>query len=422
VASPRACPPGIPLLGYNPAMTNSPYQPSAQILEKYAAVLVNFALNSGAGVKAGEVVNCAVPDIAKPLALALQNAVLKAGAHLVMQLLPTGFEKDYFQLANEKQLEFFPKKYFEARAALFDHQIGIIADPDPKELSEIDPQKIFTVRNTRKRYRDWLIAKENAGKFTWTCALWGVEAKAKEVGLSLEEYWQEIIKACFLDKADPVQHWRAIMAEQQHIRESLNAMKIQWIHAVGPDMDLKLKIGSERIWNGGSGRNIPSFEIFTSPDWRGTEGWIAFNQPLYRYGNVVKGIRLEFHKGLITKAHAEVGNSLLQGMLKTENANKLGEYSLTDKRFSRISHVMAETLFDENIGGPFGNTHVAIGMSYRDCYVGDSTKITKAGWKRMGYNDSAEHTDMISTVDRTVTATLADGTEKLIYSEGQFQI
>ena len=56
------------------------------------------------------------------------------------------------------------------------------------------------------------------------------------------------------------------------------------------------------MWVGCSGRNIPSFEIFTSPDWRGTEGWISFNQPLYRYGNLVRGIRLEFSDGRVVRA------------------------------------------------------------------------------------------------------------------------
>lgn len=403
-------------------MSQNTYQPSQEILKKYADVLVNFALNGGEGVKAGEVVDCAIPDLAKPLALEIQNALLKAGAIPMTRLLPTGFDKDYFTLANDKQLTFFPKKYMQTRAALFDHQIGIIADPYPEELKNVDHTKIFKARDARKQYRDWLNAKENKGKFTWTIGLWGVEAKALEVGLTLEEYWQQIIKACFLDEKDPVAHWKKIAAEQENIRKTLNDMSIQWIHAIGPDMNIKLKIGSERSWNGGSGRNIPSFEIFTSPDWRGTEGWIKFNQPLYRYGNVVSGIELHFKKGVVTQASASQGNELLQSMLKSRNANKLGEYSLTDKRFSRITHPMAETLFDENIGGDFGNSHVAIGMSYQDCYKGDPTKITRAGWKKMGYNDAAEHTDMVSTTDRTVTATLADGSQKVIYADGMFQV
>jgi aminopeptidase len=171
---------------------------------------------------------------------------------------------------------------------------------------------------------------------------------------------------------------------------------------------------------GGSGRNIPSFECFTSPDWRGTEGWVKFNQPLYRYGNVLKDIRLEFKNGLVSKAHAGVGNKLLQEMFKTPNANKLGEYSLTDGRMSRITHVMAETLFDENIGGPQGNTHMAVGMAYKDCYRGDGKKLTKKDWEAKGFNDSAEHTDIISTTRRTVTATLTNGVEKVIYKDGKF--
>ena len=109
-------------------------------------------------------------------------------------------------------------------------------------------------------------------------------------------------------------------------------------------------------------------------------------------------------------------------MVKTKNADKLGEFSLTDTRMSRITHIMAETLFDENIGGAFGNTHVAIGMAYKDCYKGQAAKLTEADWVKRGYNDSAEHTDMISTSDRTVTAILAGGKKMIIYRKGRFTL
>ena len=89
----------------------SNYQPSKTILTKYADVLVNFALNSGKGVKSGEVVLCLIPDVAKALALELQNILLKAGAHPIIRLIPTEFSKDFFNLANQDQLTFFPKKY-----------------------------------------------------------------------------------------------------------------------------------------------------------------------------------------------------------------------------------------------------------------------------------------------------------------------
>ncbi len=398
------------------------YTPSQQILEKYAHVLINFALGNEEGILKNEVVECIVPDVAKPLAKELQKAILKAGGHTLMRIIPTGFDADFFTLANEEQLTFFPAKHLKTKADLINHSVGIIADPDPFGLADVDPAKLTTSLKAKKEYREWLMHKENKGKFTWTLALWGVQAKADIVGLTLKEYWQQIISACFLDAEDPVAEWRTVHELQSQIQKNLNALKIESLHIVGPHADLTVQLGPERIWNGGSGRNIPSFELFTSPNWRGTQGWIEFNQPLYRYGNELKGIRLEFTDGIVSRAHASQGNTLLQELIKTPNANKIGEYSLTDKRLSRITHPMAETLYDENIGGPFGNTHLAVGMAYKDCYRGNQARVSKDKWEKMGYNDSAEHTDIISTDDRTVTATLTNGTELVIYKDGQFTV
>lgn len=398
------------------------YTPPQNIIDKYAHVLVNFALNSGVGVKRGEVVQCVVPDVAKPMALALQNTLLKAGAHPMIRLIPSGFDHDFYNLANDEQLSFFPRKFLKARADLIDHQIGIIAESDPMELSEVNPRKIMLMRNSQKPYRDWLVIKENRNLFTWTLALWGMPAKAKEVGLNLKDYWQQIIKACFLDEVDPVAKWREVFTMQTEIKSKLNDMRIQYVIVKGEDVDLTIKIGSDRIWQGGSGRNIPSFEIFTSPDWRGIDGWIHFNEPLYRYGNIIRDIYLKVEHGIIVEAKAKTGDKFLQTMLQTKNADKFGEFSMTDKRMSRITHPMAETLFDENIGGRFGNSHLAIGMAYKDCYRGKPDTVKPNQWKAMGFNDSAEHTDMMTTTDRSVTAVLETGEHRLIYQDGQFVI
>lgn len=399
---------------------NTEFIPSTKVLRRYAQVLVNFALNGGAGVKKNEVVHCLVPDVAKPLALELQKTILRAGAHPMIQLLPTGFEKDFFELASPEQYTFFPQRYLEERAKLIDHSLHIIADVDPMELASTDPAKIMSARNAKRPYRDWLRDKETQGKYTWTIGLWGTQAKADVVGLSLEEYWNQIISACLLDKADPVLAWTKLVGLQKEILAKINALEIEKLSVLGPDVDLTIRLGADRAWQGGSGRNIPSFEIFTSPDWRGTEGWIRFNQPVYRYGNIIGDVFLRFENGLVVEAKAKRGQKLLTEMLKTPNANKAGEFSLTDHRMSRITHTMAETLFDENIGGPFGNTHIAIGMAYRDCFKGDQAALSKADWEARGYNDSAEHTDFVSTTDRTVTAFLTDGSQKVIYKKGKF--
>src|SRR3989304_5600004 len=180
-------------------------------------------------------------------------------------------------------------------------------------------------------------------------------------------------------------------------------MKIKNLHVKGENIDLKVGIGENRKWMGGSGRNIPSFELFISPDWRKTEGKIKFNQPLYRYGNLVENIELEFKDGVVISSKASKNEHVLKEMIATENADKVGEYSLTDSRMSRITKFMAETLFDENVGGKYGNTHIAIGNAYQDSYPGNPSEVPKEQWEAMGYNDSSVHTDIITTEDRIVT-------------------
>ena len=103
-------------------------------------------------------------------------------------------------------------------------------------------------------------------------------------------------------------------------------------------------------------------------------------------------------------------------------AKRIGEFSLTDGRLSRITRFMANTLYDENRGGPEGNFHVALGSSYKDAYTGDPATLGKRDWNTLGYNDSSVHTDIVSTTRREVTAKLPNGKRKLIYRDGQFTV
>jgi aminopeptidase len=109
-------------------------------------------------------------------------------------------------------------------------------------------------------------------------------------------------------------------------------------------------------------------------------------------------------------------------MLSQKNADKIGEFSLTDKRFSKINKFMANTLFDENFGGNYGNTHLAVGKAYHDACSLNTAEVTSEEFEKLGYNDSPEHTDIIATSDRKVTAVLKDGSRKLIYEGGEFQL
>ena len=413
-------------------MSSKPYLPSDTILKKYADVLVNFALGGGKGIKKGDVVRVSCSESAKPLYIAVCNAIVDAGGHVIAHYGPDDEHGDkrrnisvsrhFYEHAKPHQLDFFPKKYLKGLVDEMDHSLFILAEKDPHALKGVDGKKIMRRGLALKPFMDWRHEKEGKGKFTWTIALYGTPAMAREAGLSEKEYWNQIIKACFLDEKDPIAKWKSVYRDIEKYRSRLNKLspKIDRLHAVGEDMDIWYTLGEKRAWHAGSGRNIPSFEIFTSPDWRGTNGWIRVNQPLYRYSNKITGIQLWFKDGKVVKSSAKTNEKLLKEMIATEGADKIGEYSLTDRRHSRITKFMAETLFDENMGGRYGNSHIALGMSYRDTYAGDVSKLTDKEAKRLGFNDSSVHTDVVSTTDRTVTAHLKDGSTKVIYKDGKF--
>lgn len=403
------------------------YTPPKEILERYADVFVNFALNSGKGLRKGEVVHLVCYEAAKPLYREIKKKILLAGGHVIPDYRPDSgdrfpFDRDFFLLAKPHQLSFFPRAYARGIVKQADHSIFVLSEVDLHELEGIPPKKIMTRGLAWKPYMNWRREKENAGKYTWTLGLYGTEAMAKEAGMSSKEYWNQIIKACFLDKTDPIAEWKKVYKKLEETRRKLNALPIDKLHLTGPDADLWIHFGKKRKWVGGSGRNIPSFELFTSPDWRGTTGWIRFNQPLYRYGVLIEGVELRFENGRVVQSKARRNQKVLKEMIATKNADRMGEYSLTDKRFSRISRFMAETLFDENMGGPHGNTHLALGASYHDCYIGDPGEMSPKDWEDLGFNDSSVHTDIISTAPRTVTAHLQNGTKKVIYKNGMFRV
>jgi len=404
-----------------------PYTPPKETLDRYASVLVDFALGGGDGIRAGEVVRVVAPDSAKPLYAALNRAVWRAGGHVIGAYQPddgpdVNLARDFYELASPEQLDFFPARYTRGMIDEIDHQVSVIAPGDPRSLDSVEPARIMRRGETMRQLLDWRGEKENEGRFTWTLGLYGTPGMAAEAGTDLETYWQQIIDACFLDDADPLARWREVGERVEHTRQWLDGLEIERVHVQGEDVDLWVSVGEQRRWLGGRGRNIPSFELFTSPDWRGTEGWIYCNQPLYRYGNLVKGIRLTFADGLVTGASAEQNEQVLKDMIATEGANRIGEFSLTDRRFSRITRFMAQTLYDENFGGAHGNTHIALGRSYQDAYDGDPAGVSDEEWQRLGFNSSSVHTDVVSTSDRIATAVLRGGEQQVIYRDGQFQL
>jgi aminopeptidase len=356
------------------------------------------------------------------LAEILYAKLLKAGAHPLLRMNPTAsMEYDYYALANDKQLVYIPPGE-ETLFAGLNGSISIYAPESLTHLSTVNPKRIGKAAVAKKKLRDLMEKRENLGKFSWTLCIFPTAGLAKHARISQKSYSAQIARACFLNTKSPVAEWQRVYKAAQSIKKWLNRMPVSDLHVESENVDLRISLGENRKWVGISGRNIPSFEIFVSPDWRGTRGAYYADQPSYRSGNYVKDVHLKFEKGRLVQMGAAKGQKFVEQQLRMdEGAGRLGEFSLTDKRFSRINTFMANTLFDENYGGKYGNCHIALGSSYSNTYSGKPSEFTKQMKRKLGFNQSALHWDFVNTEKKRVSAHLKSGKKVTIYEDGKFK-
>lgn len=391
-------------------------------IEKYADALIWGLKTSRAGFKKQDFIMLRCDLEGMELGEVLYRKLIQSGYNVAFRFLPTPqLEKDFYVYSDEVQRKFIAPGEREFAGAVHGN-ILIHAPSSLTHLKGIDTKKQGEVALARKQLRDLMTKNEDKGLFGWTLCTYPTAELAKQAKLSLKEYAAQIAKACFLNEPSPAKKWEQIKKQSEDIKRWLKSLNIQTIRTESESMDFEVTLGENRLFKGVSGHNIPSFEIFTSPDWRGTNGMYYANLPAFRGGNYVEGIRIEFKNGRAVRVRADKGAEYLKKIMMTDRgAAQIGEYSLTDKRFSKIDKFMADTLFDENHGGKYGNCHIAIGSAYADTFAGDVSKLTEARKKELGFNDSAVHWDLVNTENKKVTAKLKNGKSLIIYENGQFQ-
>jgi len=396
---------------------------SLRQINRYAEVLI-WALKSARTnrFRKNDIVLIRYDLKAIKLAECLQAKLLDQGLHPVLRMNGTPeMDINLFKLSNNKQLVFHAPGEKELCEKL-NGGIYLLAPESLTHLRNIDPKRIGKAAVAKKKLRDILQGREDTGEFGWTLCILPTAEMAKQAMLTINQYASQVKRACFLDMADPVKEWKRIYRDAAAVKRWINSLEIKSLYIQSDNMDLTITPGDKRRWVGMTGHNIPSFEIFVSPDWRGTKGIYYADQPSFRSGNYVEGIRLEFKNGNVVDMKAKKGRKFIADQIAMDQgAKRVGEFSLTDKRFSRINRFMANTLFDENYGGKYGNCHLAVGSSYSDAYDGDVSGLTKALKKELGFNDSALHWDLVNTEKKTVTAHLMSGKKIIIYENGLFK-
>ena len=152
------------------------------------------------------------------------------------------YDKALYTYGSDEQIARLPDATWKGKIDDMDHRIRIISETDPKALTHIDPKKTALRQSNIGKYFELMRQKEQAGLYTRTLGLYGTEGMAKEANMSLEEYRQQIIQACFLDKEDPISERKGVFEQQKNIKARLDALRIESLHILGEDIDLQVKI------------------------------------------------------------------------------------------------------------------------------------------------------------------------------------
>ncbi|MEZ6853702.1 aminopeptidase [Halodesulfovibrio aestuarii] len=329
---------------------------------------------------------------------------------------------DRYTKANNKRLT----TIFPGQRDLYNHlngSISIYAPASLAHLSNIDPELIAMYSKAQQPLRGIMQTREDMGAFSWTLCMYPTQALAAQAGITLEEYARQIEMACYLNKPEPTVQWRQFAKKVDELTEWLDSFGDCAMHVESASVDLNIRIGQHRKWVGFTGRNIPSFELYVSPDMRHTNGVYKSTLPTFRSGNIIGDIQLIFKDGRVTKVTADHNQAFVEQQLNQDpGAALVGEFALVDKRFSPISKFMANTLYDENHGGENGSMHIALGNSYANTFSGHAEQLTEDTRKNLGFNSSSLHWDLVNTEEKRVVAQLPNGERKTIYENGKFSL
>lgn len=406
----------------------------ASRLERYAELLAVHGLN----VQPGQIVNVSAEVCHRELAYLIARHAYRLGAKLVMvDLIEPRLARVRIESSSDENLtfvpQFLPVKYDEL-VDTTGANIRIVGSEDPDLLADLPPKRVNTAqlapRRVLKRFYDEGIG---LSRVHWTVAAGATQAWASKVFPDMDpddafnRLWDAIFVACRADRANCLDLWHTQNAALQRRARELTAKKIRSIRFRGPGTDLEVGLSERAIWKGGrdvSPRgvefepNIPTEEVFTTPDYRATTGKVRTTRPFFINGKLVRGLNVVFDRGDIVEFSAEEGEATFAEYISSDpGAKRLGEVALVgvDSPIYAMGHVFQEILFDENAA-----CHIAIGSAYRFCLEG-SDRMSDGELANVGCNVSHVHTDMmISSEQVDVSAECWDGSSLSLLKSGSW--
>ena len=396
----------------------------AGTLDRFADLIVRFAAN----VQPGQIVAISTEPGKLDLTRAVADRAYRAGAKFVdVVLFDLHVKRSRILHADEDTLDYVPPWYGERVLALGEHRAARIALTGPSMpglLNDLDPARAGRDQLPFLRESSQVV---NARTTNWTAVPCPTEPWAKLVYPDLDpadalaQLWEHVLHMCRLDEDDPVAAWTRRQDTLSGVAERLSERRFDALHFEGPGTDLRVGLLPTSRWISARFEtldgirhmpNLPSEEIFTTPDPARVDGTVRSTKPLVAGGTIIRGLRARFEDGRAVAIDAEEGGELLSAYAqRDEGASRLGEVALVDGegRIGPLGTVFYDTLIDENAA-----SHVALGSAYE--FTAGEEDVDRI-------NRSQIHVDfMIGSPEVDVTGVTADGDRVPVLCGGAWQI
>lgn len=393
-------------------------------LERFAELLVGF----GANVQPGQIVAVSSEIGKEPLTRAIAAAAYRHGATFVdVAYADPWVRRARIEHGSDTALETVPSWIGQRVLALGEQRcarVALTGPVAPHLLADLDPARVGADRSTTLREAGQVL---NDRTTNWTIGACPTPGWAQLVhpdlppDAALAQLWEQIVHVCRLDEADPVAAWRERMATLVGVTERLTAAGFDALRFEGPGTDLTVGLLPSSRWLSASFStrdgiahvpNLPSEEVFTTPDPERVDGVVRATKPLQLAGATIEGLTVRFEGGRAVQIDAEKGADVLRAMsAHDDGAARLGEVALVDGsgRIGPLETVFYDTLLDENAA-----SHVALGQAF-------AFAVGEEDLERV--NGSSIHVDfMIGGDEVAVTGVRADGGETPVLRGGVWQL
>lgn len=358
----------------------------------------------------------------------VHNAYLRGARYVDVVYFDQWVKRERLAHAPEETLDFIPPWMSERLRYLSEEhaaRVTLSGPHAPSALTGLDPGRAGrdllpylpeTGKIVNKRTTNWVIVP--APTPAWAQAVYpDLEPEA-----AYERLWEAVAHICRLDAEDPTAAWTERIAVLKANASRLSERRFDAIRLHGPGTDVTIGLLASSAWHAGDFTtvdgvrhypNIPTEELFTTPDPERVDGYVSATMPLELYGMVIKGIRVEFSGGRAVKIDADDGaDALRAAAAKDDGAARLGELALVDGegRIGPLETVFLDTLIDENAA-----SHIALGNGYESPVEDEADKAR--------VNRSQVHIDfMIGSPELAVDGITRDGDAVPVLRDGAWQI